>query len=267
MFQPQNVTCPHCGRVRQIITEDIPSSRICVCRDGFAPGLNICAKMECPECGLGFYLCFVEKSTSNGETLFECVDEVNIGLQMWKKIDGVKAMIPSFRPNLLNRSAFERILDNNALAMANKIYPWQNQANPARTLADYLGDVEDYTQQVTWKRFKKKHLIVAFCAHDGADHHYRGFNGLFNTVKVKNQVLENGFNTELGGGEETFSKHYCNNKIGHCAEMHAANSCLNAEPTPDMNDMRFSIAYQCRTAVPRSYCLNCVTLFPNVNNG
>lgn len=267
MFQPQSVICPNCGRVRQIITEDIPSSDLCVCQNRFAPGLNICANLECPECHETFRLCFVEKSAANSLTLFECIDVLNAGLQMWKRIDGVRKKIPPYHPNLVNRSAFERILDNDALAMANKIYPWQNQTNPARTLADYLGDVEDYTQQVTWKRFKKKQLIVAFCAHDGADYHYRGFNGLFNTVKVKNPVLENGFYTELGGGEEKFSKHYCNNKIGHCAEMHAANSCLNAEPTPDMNDLRFSIAYQCRTAEPRSYCLNCVTLFPNVNNG
>ncbi len=176
-------------------------------------------------------------------------------------------MIPVYNPSSFARTAFERSLDQKALDMAQKIYPWQNQPIRAKNLADYLGEVEDYTKQISWKKFRKAQLIVAYCAHDGGNSFYRGFNGLFNTVKVKNNVLCKEFNSKLGGSEEEFPKHYCNNRIGHCAEMHAANSCLNYEPADNTDDLRFSIAYQCRTATPRSYCLNCVTLFQNANNG
>ena len=267
MFQPQNVTCPKCGKQRRIITEDIPSGNICMCKSPIDHGLRLCAHLQCPDCYERFKLCFCEKTKVNDETLFESAGPLNAGLQMWKKIEGHKIMTSTYHPNVGNRTTLEQMLDDKALAMANKIYPWQSQNDHAKTLADYLGEVDDYTKQIKWKQFKKRQLIVAYCAHDGNTKCYKGFNGIFNTVGKKNNVLKKEFVTKLGGNEENFPNHYCNNKIGHCAEMHAANFCLNAEPKTDTNDMRFSIAYQCRTAEPRSYCLNCVTLFQNVNNG
>lgn len=270
MFKPQNVTCPRCGMQHQIITEDINSGNygdIHVCWLHRVHDRHLCIHLKCPDCHDMFYLCFEEMSKVNNVTMFECTGPSNVGLQMWKTIEDGKISVPTYRPNVANRTAFEQILDDKALAMVNRIYPWQNQPNHAKTLADYLGEVDDYTRQVKWKQFKKGQLIVVFCAHDGGINHYKGYNGLFNTVKVKNQVVKNEFAAKLGGDDEDMPKHYCNNKIGHCAEAHAANSCLNAEPAPDTNDLRFSIAYQCRTAEPRSYCLNCVTLFQNVNNG
>lgn len=214
-----------------------------------------------------FDVCFVEKSVTNNLTLFECEKGANTGLQMCKTIERGCISIPTYHPNFGARTAFEHILDDKALAEANKIYPWQNQTDPAKTLADYLGEAEDYTQRIKWKKFKNGQLIVAFCAHDGQENCFRGFNGIFRTVNKKNVVLTNDFVAKLGETEENYAKHYCYNIIGHCAEMHAANSCLNAESTPTTDDLRFSIAYQCRTATPRSYCLNCITLFQNVNNG
>ena len=148
------------------------------------------------------------------------------------------------------------------LAIKDSYYCFPTQ----KSLADYLGEFDDYTKQIKWKQFKKRQLIVAYCAHDGVLNFYKGYNGVFNTVKVKNKVLNGEFVTKLGGTEENLPKHYCNNKIGHCAEMHAANFCLNAEPKQDTIDLRFSIAYHCRTAEPRSYCLNCITLFHNISN-
>lgn len=268
MFQPQNVICPRCGTQHQIITEDIPSGNIYMCSIPFASGHRLCVQLECPDCHNRFNLCFIEKSkAANHDTLFECTEQSNVGLQMWKRIEGCSLKIPSYFPNMGNRTAFEKSLDEMALAMVDKIHPWKEQPKPAKTLADYLGEVDDYTKQITWKKFKKRQLIVAFCAHDGGENYYHGFNGLFNTVKVKNQVLEQDFVSKLGGHEEDLPKHYCNNKIGHCAEVHAANSCLNHEPAPNTDDLRFSIAYQCRTAHPRSYCLNCITLFHGAKNG
>ena len=267
MFKPQNVTCPKCGSQRLIITEDVHSRNICKCVSPINHSLRLCVYLTCPDCYNQFKLCFDERSKSNNGTLFESTGRMNAGLQMWKRIDGCSKKTPAYHPNVANRTAFEQILDDKALATVNRIYPWQCQVDHAKTLADYLGEVDDYTRQVKWKQFKKGQLIVAFCAHDGGTRYFKGFNGLFKTVKVKNLVLKNEFAAKLGGNEEDLPKHYCNNKIGHCAEAHAANSCLNSEPAPDTNDLRFSIAYQCRTAEPRSYCLNCVTLFQNVNNG
>ncbi len=266
-FQPQIVTCPLCGMQHQIITEDIPSGSIYVCRKKGVQNLRLCVHLECPDCHCLFNLCFDEKTKCKNETLFECTGHMNAGLQMKKRIEGGSKKIPSYQPNAGNRTEFEQELDGKALAMVNRIYPWQNQSDHAKTLADYLGKVDDYTKQIKWRQFKYGQLIVAYCAHDGNTKCYKGFNGLFNTVKRKNDVLLNEFVTMLGGTEENLPNHYCNNKIGHCAEMHAANFCLNAEPKTDTNDIRFSIAYQCRTAEPRSYCLNCITLFQNVNNG
>lgn len=266
-FQPQIVTCPICGRQHQIITEDIPSRLICVCRKPVDHGLRLCTYLECPDCQCLFNLCFDEKPKCSNETLFECTGQMNAGLQMWKRIEGGSIKTPLYQPNVGNRTAFEQKLDGRALAKVNRIYPWQNQTGHAKTLADYLGEVDDYTKQIKWRQFKHGQLIVAYCAHDGKTKSYKGYNSLFNTVKKKNNVLVNEFVTMLGGADEDLPNHYCNNKIGHCAEMHAANSCLNAEPELDTNDLRFSIAYQCRTAEPRSYCLNCITLFQNVSNG
>lgn len=266
-FQPQNVTCPLCGNQHPIITEDIPSVSICMCGSLKDHGLRLCVHLECPDCHHLFKLCFEKKSNVNNETLFESIGILNAGLQIWKRIEGSKIMIPTYHPNIGNRTAFERMLDDKALSMVNRIYPWQNQIDHSKTLADYLGEFDDYTKQIKWKQFKKRQLIVAYCAHDGVLNFYKGYNGVFNTVKVKNKVLNGEFVTKLGGTEENLPKHYCNNKIGHCAEMHAANFCLNAEPKQDTIDLRFSIAYQCRTAEPRSYCLNCITLFHNISNG
>ena len=267
MFQPQNVTCAKCGKSHQIITEDIPSRDICVGRLPFTHNMCLWVHLCCPECHCMFDLRFAEKSVTNNGTLFECEKGVNTGLQMCKKIERGSISIPTYHPNIGARTAFEHILDNKALTEVNRIYPWQNQTDPAKTLAGYLGEIDDYTQSIKWKKFKGGQLIVAFCAYDGHPNHFRGFNGIFRTVNKKNTVLTDDFETKLGEIEENCAKHYCYNKIGHCAEMHAANSCLNGEPTPTTDDLRFSIAYQCRTATPRSYCLNCITLFRNVNNG
>lgn len=71
--------------------------------------------------------------------------------------------------------------------------------------------------------------------------------------------------TKLGGAPEENSKLFCNNPIGHCAEVHAANSFLFYEPKTALKSFRFSIAYLIRFGEPRSYCMNCIELFDLTN--
>ena len=59
-------------------------------------------------------------------TMFECTESSNVRLQMWKKIEDGKISVPAYHPNVANRTAFEQRLDDKALAMVNRIYPWQN---------------------------------------------------------------------------------------------------------------------------------------------
>ena len=120
-FQPQIVTCPICGRQHQIITEDIPSRNIYVCRKLVNPGLRLCVLLECPECYHRFELRFEEKSNFNNETMFECTGCMNAGLQMWKRIEGSSIITPSYQPNVGNRTALEQKLDGKALAKVNRI--------------------------------------------------------------------------------------------------------------------------------------------------
>lgn len=268
MFKPQVVTCENCGYQAHIITEDIPKDNLSVYRGMSCKQTYIDAKVRCPKCKYMFELMFEEKYSSRGETVFECVnDSKNRGLEMSRMMDNGTPLPPVFRPVAASRTAFEKQLDSEGQNIADKIYRWGKESEGCKTVEEFLGDVEDYTKGMTWKKFKKHHFVLSLCAHDGAQIHYMGFNGKFGNVKLKNKLLIDSFMLYLGGEVEDLSRQFCCNKIGRCAEMHAANSCLNRDQALSIDDLRFSVAYICRTAMPRSYCLNCVTLFQTVRNG
>lgn len=107
--------------------------------------------------------------------------------------------------------------------------------------------------------------MVALCGSFKSDTITRGFSGEFYSVNYKNADLMEAMDTKLGGAPEENSKLFCNNPIGHCAEVHAANSFLFYEPKTALKSFRFSIAYLIRFGEPRSYCMNCIELFDLTN--
>lgn len=262
MFTPQRITCEFCGYQGHIITEDIPNKHIKYGWDGELV-IDVC----CPFCHHMLELYFIKELLFNKDTRYKCVNYGNMSLTMWRRMVVGKAQPPVFRPVTANRTAFEQQLDAEGQKKVDGIYKWMNNPKPGQTLEDILGLVEDYTKTQTWKKFKKNHSVMSLCAHDGKRNHYIGFNSKFNLVKKQNRLLLDGFELYLHGEAEEYSSQFCYNQIGRCAEVHAANSCLNKEPGHTLNDLRFSLAYLCRFAIPRSYCLNCVTLFQTIRNG
>ncbi len=266
-FVPQIFKSSTCGYPGQIITEDIPSKNITVQHD-HSGKIRLIVSIECPLCRSICTLEFEEIQWNGEETLFKCTTPPNVGLEMWRLIKNGIAMQPVFQPNRINRSALEEILDYKCCQIADHLVKWKNNSQPGRQLVDILKEVDDYTQQESWKNFTNRHYMVAMCATNTQNpEFYRGFSGRFDTVNNKNANLRNEFICLLGGIEETESELYCKNKIGHCAEVHAANSCMNNDNSVMTYHLQFSIAYQCRTARPRSYCLNCITLFDTLRNG
>jgi len=53
----------------------------------------------------------------------------------------------------------------------------------------------------------------------------------------------------------------CNNKIGSCAEQHAAELLLRKNPSCKLDKIFFSNPIRPRTNEPRTFCDNCVKLF------
>lgn len=262
MFQPQNVICPYCGNQAHIITEDIPWKYIQYGWDG-----ELVIMLCCPSCHGRIELFFAEDKICNNEIRYRCVNHGNKSLNMWRRMDIGRALPPVFRFVSANRTSFERKLDSEGQKKADRIYKWLNEPQQGQTLEEILGQVGDYTKTETWKKFKKNHSVMVLCSHDGKKTRFIGFNGKFNTVNQKNQTLEDYIELYLNGKAEEFSHQFCFNRIGRCAEVHAANRCLNKESSANLDDLRFSMAYLCRFGIARSYCLNCITLFPTVRNG
>ena len=265
-FEPQTLT-NICGYSAKIITEDIPSSDLIVSDSANTGKKTIKAILESPICHKKFELIFEEKQQIGAETLFVCENDPNKGLEMWRILIDGKALQPAFIPNSAHRSDFEEYLDNRCFAIADQMVKWKNTPDPSHSLSDILKEVEDYTQSDSWRKFNRRHYMVALCNLDGnVEPPFIGFSGRYDTVKVKNIDLRNAFLQRLGGDGECKSNQYCKNVIGHCAEMHAANRCLNKWQRQSLDSLKFSIAYRCRTATPRSYCLNCITLFHTLTN-
>ncbi len=266
-YVPQSFINGTCGYAGEIITEDIPSNKLTVLRNPTGM-VQIKVSIECPVCHNRCDLTFEEKRRVGDESLFECVTSPNVGLKMWRRIKDDIAMQPVFQPNNINRTALEKSLDCQCYQIADHMVKWKNEPQPGQQLVDILKEVEDYTQQESWKKFTKRHYMVAMCAVNAQNSNFfKGFSGRFDTVNKKNVDLTNALQHELGGVVESESHLYCNNIIGHCAEVHAANCCMNGNNQASTDQLLFSISYQCRTARPRSYCMNCITLFDTVRNG
>ena len=259
-YVPQQIVCPN-GDHGNIITEDIPRKDLTLQpnQDG---GIDIHAQIKCPICQAQFQVLFVHRRQVGNESLFECEIEPNRGLQMWRLIIDGEPKPPVYQPIEGNRSPYEQTIDSWCKTIADLIYLWNNQPQLGQDLVNILGEVVDYTKMDSWKTFKKRHYMVNVCGREGSSF-YAGFSGKFDVVKKKNQQLSNAFVKKLGSDAEKKSNQFCNNLIGHCAEMHAANLCLNQDSLASLPNLRFSIAYTCRfgSSRPHSYCLNCITLF------
>lgn len=265
MFQPQRIVCPYCHHSDQIITEDIRESDINVRNRTTNQITELDAQVECPCCHQPFTLLFVLQNEVGGNSLYVCNCRPNIGLQMWKRIDGDHIITPKYDPNNATRVTPLAELDAKNAHIADLMFSWKSTGQPCQDLDTILGQVEDYTKKKSWKKFNKKHFVVVTCAPQcDINNQYVGFNGAFSPVKKKNFNLMNGIQQQLGRKVEEKSNRFCYNKIGHCAEVHAANSCLNNTQV-NIHDLRFSLAYICRTGLPRSYCMNCITLFGLTN--
>ena len=268
-YVPQAITCPNCNcnHSGMIITEDIPKTNL-------VPQINpdgrtdILAQIRCPECNGIIQIAFVFQRQVGDEILYECETQPNKGLQMWLRLVDGNLKSPVFRPVTGNRSPFEQTLDSRCQTIADLLHKWKSPLQPGQDLEEILGEVEDYTKKVSWKEFKARHYVVNICAEDESNNSYVGFSGRFDVVKNKNPQLIDAFLNELIGVAGDKSNQFCENPIGQCAEMHAANRCLNYENAANLPTLRFSIAYTCRhgSSWPKSYCMNCITLFALSND-
>lgn len=57
----------------------------------------------------------------------------------------------------------------------------------------------------------------------------------------------------------------CDNRVGHCAEPHAANELARRHNSVKIEDFEFGVAIRPRTLQPKSYCENCKHTFPQLN--
>lgn len=271
-FHPQSITCNCGGYSSEIITEDIPTKKIEVLQPTGARPLRLRAHIECPACSVttcphpGHFDIEFEPILRQGpETLFQSISS-NPRLEMWRLVENGRALPPSYHPGI--RSGLERKLDIQSEEIADAVFKWKGAGQAGDDLIQLLRYAEDYTQSESWKKFIERHFIVAVSIVDKPGvlaKEHPGYNGIYSTVPNKNAQLSSAFLSRLGNIEEEFPKLFCHNRIGHCAEVHSANKSLNAEPSAGLSDLKFSIAYNCRTKRPRSYCLNCITLF-NLNN-
>ena len=81
-----------------------------------------------------------------------------------------------------------------------------------------------------------------------------------NSKPYNNSRLLNAFGT-IGGVWSKCKSGSCKNKIGNCAEQHAAEELLNKNETCNLYDIVFSTAFRPRTDGVVPYCENCMKLF------
>lgn len=266
MFQPQPIRCPHCNYEGHIIPEDIPQGVLKVHRDANGK-VSINATIKCPSCGNSFSLDFGFDQSKGEEYFFKCVTSGYQHITMWRRMEGLIPKVPSYRP-VRSRTEYEKWLDNRCKSIADLTKNWKEKKIPSNELMDILeANLEDYTKDQTWQTFKDNHYIVNVCSQDGTYLDFKGFNGTFSTIPNKSSVLVQQFVDSLGNREQKYSNQFCNNRIGCCAEAHSANRCLTNSTTPEFDKLVFSLAYICRNALPRSYCMNCLALFKSLKNG
>lgn len=265
MFQPQSITCTHCQYQNLIITEDIHVGNLVMASSIITRRPVIIAKVVCPNCYKSIELEFKWKQTVKDEMLFECVNQHNTVLQMWRWMVNDKPLTPQYRPGYNKRTALEQSLDKDCKRIADDIVEWHDKGTQSNSLETILSQVQDYTKGNSWKNFNKKHKVVAVCCNSSTSTTKQGYSGNFAPVHHKNPDLMAAIRGVLQAEPEEKSVLFCNNKVGHCAEVHASNTLLFYEPQYSLHDLKFSIAYLIRNALPRSYCMNCITLF-QLNN-
>ena len=271
-FQPQHITCDVGGYSSDIITEDIPTNKLTLIHPSGSKPLRVRARIKCPTCTVAacphpghFDIEFEQIRTQGPEVLFQAISS-NTGLQMWRLVVNNQAKIPSYYPG--GRTGLEGNLDTQSKSIADAMFKWKGSGVANNDLITVLSQVEDYTKSKSWNAFTKQHFIVATSAIDKPGiqpNNHPGFNGIYANVPNKNAKLQGAFVSQLGDKEGAQSNVFCNNPIGQCAEVHSANGSLNVDAGANLSDLKFSIAYHCRTSRPRSYCLNCITLF-DLNN-
>ncbi len=271
-FHPQHITCDVGGYSSDIITEDIPTNNLTLIHPSDSEPLRVRARIKCPACSVAtcphpghFDIEFEQVCTQGPEVLFQAISS-NTELQMWRLVVNDQAKIPSYHPG--GRTGLEGDLDTQSKSIADAMFNWKGPGVAINDLIRVLSQVEDYTKSKSWDAFTKHHFIVATSAIDKPGIHssiLSGFNGIYANVPFKNTKLQGTFVSRLGDKEGMQSNVFCNNHIGQCAEVHSANRSLNADARANLSDLKFSIAYHCRTNRPRSYCLNCITLF-DLNN-
>ena len=263
MFQPQEIICTDCLHHGLIITEDFWIESIEVLsKDANGPSV-LRVDVNCPHCHNVFKLEMKRMRIVGNHLLFECVSPLNTGLQMWRLMLDDSLKMPNYHPNFAYRPN-EQALDNKCKKIADDLIGWKQSKAPSQNLEMILGQVEDYTKGNSWNNFYGKHKVVAVCGDISTGMMKPGFSGKFYSINYKNADLMNAILSELGEPDNS-SKLFCNNPVGHCAEVHAANSFLYYESTHSLNTLSFSIAYRVRDAQPRSYCMNCITLFKLTN--
>lgn len=265
-FQPQNITCPHCGHQSCIVTEDIHKGSLVVFQGVSVSQPNIGAQIECPFCNNRFNLVFEWRRTLRDEMFFVCTSQPNVGLEMWRWMVGGEPLMPQYKYNPLRRTQLEQSIDRECKKIAAEIVGWGNMGGaPGRSLEVLLGHAEDYTKEKSWSNFSNKHFIVVVCENYLTGTIKPGYSGKWAPVHLKNRGLLAAISGVLQPTPRNRSVFFCNNPVGNCAEVHAANSLLYYEPQFGLNHLLFSTAYITRFGTPRSYCMNCIALF-HLNN-
>lgn len=265
MYQPQGIICEHCGHQGQIITEGIRVADLTVVSAPSAPISQLVARVECPCCHQKFDLVFTESQRTGSEIMYVCDNQQNGGLELWRRWENGIPKQPGYTPNYAGRNPSEQGLDALCKRTADNLVEWQERGVPGQGLEQILSRVEDYTKDSSWKNFRKKHLVVVVCGNGMFGNIHHGFSGKFAPVHYKNPGLMNAMRQNLGAEPEEKSNQFCNNLVGHCAEVHATNSYLYYDQHVPLNQLEYSIAYLVRNAMPQSYCMNCIALF-NLRN-
>lgn len=240
MYQPQGIICEHCGHHGQIITEDIRLVDLSVVSLPSAPISQLVAKVECPSCHQKFDLVFTERRRTGVEILYVCGNQPNDGLEMWRRWENGIPKQPVYTPNYAGRNPSEQGLDALCKRTADNLVEWQERGAPGQSLERILSRVEDYTKDSSWKNFRKKHLVVVVCGNGMFGNTHHGFSGKFAPVHYKNPGLMNAMRQNLGAEPEEKSNQFCNNRVGHCAEVHATNSYLYYEQQVPLNQLKYS---------------------------
>lgn len=125
-------------------------------------------------------------------------------------------------------------------------------------------DVEGKHPNTPKKRINKKEYpaCVVACYSKAGNHHVEcGKSGVKDNNPYSSPVLIKALN-KIGGIGKYSS--LCDNKIGSCAEPHAAEKILLQIPMTNLSTLYFSKAIRPRTNKTKAYCDNCKAIFPTL---